>query len=308
MLAVDFFFAGMGGAMLVIAGISDLFLGEAATSVLGNLIGPVFIAVGAGFLILELGRPLQAFRVFMNPKAILTFGAWNMTFAIILGILFASFGITVLPWSGLIALRKIFALLVIIFGLVIATYPGVLRARHTARPFWNGPGIMVLFFLSSFITGAAAHILSGFVFGSSSWLVIKGFIFDSSASAVLPALPYITAVLLFLQVVFWAGYIWIKSSGATERETKAAQRWISGDLSASFKLGFMLLGTIAPLILLLFISPVIQGVGAALAVLGGVIMRYLVVRAGEDRTWLPGEQKYRSRLPLGDEPFLKAWK
>ena len=38
MLAVDFFFAGMGGAMLLIAGIADLFLGQGSVSLLGSLL------------------------------------------------------------------------------------------------------------------------------------------------------------------------------------------------------------------------------------------------------------------------------
>jgi hypothetical protein len=41
---------------------------------------------------------------------------------------------------------------------------------------------------------------------------------------------------------------------------------------------------------------------------GGILMRHLVVYSGEDRTWLPGEQKYRSRLPVGDEEFIKVLK
>ncbi len=63
MLAVDFFFAGMGGAMLVITGIADLFLGPGSTSLLGSILAPLCIAVGASLLILELGRPLRAWRV-----------------------------------------------------------------------------------------------------------------------------------------------------------------------------------------------------------------------------------------------------
>jgi len=54
-------------------------------------------------------------------------------------------------------------------------------------------------------------------------------------------------------------------------------------------------------------SQTMQAIGALLILFGGVVMRCLVVYAGEDRTWLPGEKKYRGRLPLGDEAFLKAW-
>ena len=295
MLAVDFFFAGMGAAMLVIAGITDLFTGEITTSVLGNFLAPIFVAIGAGFLILELGRPFQAWRVFMNPKAILTFGAWNMLLAIAFGFVLASFGIKAFPWSEMVVLRKIVAVLSIIVGLVVATYPGVLLARHKSRPFWNGPGMMVIFLMSSLVTGAAAHIACGFFV-------------PAPTEVVLAKLPYFVAALLFFQILIWIGYIMIKIDGTTEREAKAAERWLKGDISGSFKIGFLVCGNVLPLILLLFSNTTAQVIGAILVLFGGLLMRHLVVKAGEDRTWLPGELNYRSKLPTGDEEFLKAWK
>jgi len=69
----------------------------------------------------------------------------------------------------------------------------------------------------------------------------------------------------------------------------------------------MLVGTVLPLIMLLTSSAQMQAIGALLVLLGGVLMRMLVVKAGEERTMLPGEKKYRSRLPIGEEAFMKAW-
>jgi formate-dependent nitrite reductase membrane component NrfD len=294
MLAVDFFFAGMGGAMLLIAGIIDLFPGAGKTSLLGNFLAPVFIAVGAGLLILELGRPLQAWRVFMNPKAILTIGAWNMLLAIGFGLAYASFGIAALPWSGWVLARKVLALLGAVFGLVVATYPGILLGRHKSRPFWSGAGMVVLFLASSLVTGTAAHLLSGLILPPASM-------------DVLAALPGLAAGLLGFQLLLWPVSLWIKSSGTTDREAQAAKRWISGDLSLVYWIGFLLAGTLAPLVFILLAGNVFKGIGGILILLGGLLMRLLVVRSGEERTWLPGEEKYRSRLPHGDEAFLKAW-
>jgi formate-dependent nitrite reductase membrane component NrfD len=294
MLAVDFFFAGMGGGMLFITGMAELFFGNGMTSLLGNFIGPVCMGIGSGFLILELGRPFQSWRVFMNPKAILTVGAWTMSVAMAAGIAYASFGIDLFPWSGWTWARKFLAAISAVTGLVVATYPGILLGRHKARPFWNGPGMMSLFMLSSLVTGVAAHILSGFVVAAPMPDGLKGF-------------SGLAAGLLGFQLLLWFGYIWVKASGTTESEAAAAQRWINGDLSGTFKGGFLLVGTLLPLILLLLPAGIYQGTGAIFVLVGGLIMRMLVVRSGEDRTWLPGEQKYRSRLPIGDEEFLKAW-
>ncbi|GFE59908.1 NrfD/PsrC family molybdoenzyme membrane anchor subunit [Geobacter sp. AOG2] len=302
MLAVDFFFAGMGGAMLLIAGIIELFVGEGRTSLVGNLLGPVFMCVGCAFLVFELGRPFQSWRVFMNPKAILTAGAWTMSIAIVVGLAYASFGldpawfgVEKLFWQDKYLVRKLLAVICVLTGLVVAAYPGVLLARHKGRPFWVGPGMITLFLLSSLVTGVSAHFLSGFAFPPA---VVPG---------VLANFPLLAGALLFFQLVVWFGYLWVKRTGATAAEADSAQRWIAGDLSGSFKFVFLFLGTLVPMVLFLQASPALQGVGALFVLLGGVVMRCLVVRAGHDRTWLPGEQKYRGRLPLGDEAFLKAW-
>ena len=116
-----------------------------------------------------------------------------------------------------------------------------------------------------------------------------------------------TALLLACQLLFWTGYIWVKRSGGTAPEAVAAEQWISGKFSGSFKGGFLLAGTLVPLVLVLVPASVAQAAGALLILAGGLLMRILVVYAGEERTWLPGEKRYKARLPGGDEAFLKAW-
>jgi formate-dependent nitrite reductase membrane component NrfD len=297
MLAVDFFFAGAGGGMLVTAALVELLGGGIRMSMAGNLLGPAFMCIGCGFLILELGKPFRVWRVFMNPKAILSVGAWTMSVAVCSAFLY---GAMALPfpqifWRDWAGIGKILAVVNLITGLVVATYPGVLLGRQKGRPFWVGPGIMALFMLSSLVTGIAAHYLCGLVT-------------PAPAAAVWKALPGVIALLLGFQLVLWIGYIWIKQSGTTEAESLAAKRWTSGEMSFAFKAGFLSLGTLAPLVLALFPNPAAQAAAAALVLLGGIIMRLLVIRSGDDRTFLPGEKRYNLRLPTGSETFLhKNW-
>ena len=154
--------------------------------------------------------------------------------------------------------------------------------------------MLSLFLLSSFATGASAHILSGLIL-------------PPATMAALAVFPAVTGVLLACQMLFWIGYIWVKRSGATAPEAVAAEQWISGRFSGSFKGGFLLGGTLIPMALVLVPAALTQAAGALLTLAGGLLMRILVVYAGEERTWLPGEKRYRSRLPGGDEAFLKAW-
>lgn len=294
MLAVDFFFAGMGGGMLLISGVLDIVLGIENISVLAAILAPIFISLGAFLLILELGRPMQAWRVFVNPKAILTFGAWFMLLAIGLGILYASFFFDIFAWAEWQLVRKIIAVASGICGLIVAVYPGFLLGQHKARPFWTGPGMMMLFLLSSIVTAAAAHL--------SASLVIPPETMPGMTN-----LRWLTGVLLAIQLIFWPAYIWVKLSGSTEREALAAQKWSKGKYALYFWVGILLLGSLTPLICFGFSNPITIGIGAILVIAGGVLMRNMVVYSGADRTWLPGEEKYRAKLPKGDEPFLNAW-
>lgn len=291
MLAVDFFFAGMGGVMIAVMGVSYLFFDGALTSLAGNLVGPVFVAMGAGLLILELGRPFQAWRVFMNPKAILTIGAWNMTLAIGFGLVLASFGIQTLPWASWAWAQNILAVLCVLVGVVVATYPGVLLGSHKARPFWTGPGMVSLFLLSSLVTGLATHDFFQIIAGN-----------DAQFSLLL-------AGLLASQIVLWGLYIYVKATGTTDREAESVKSWINGDKAIGFWVIVLGIGSALPLILaLLSDNGLVVGLLAILVDVGGGWMRWMVIRSGEYRTWLPGEERYLSRLPHGDEEFLKILK
>ncbi len=294
MLAVDFFFAGMGGGMLVIIGVVEMFLGEGRTSLIANFIAPLFVALGALLLILELGRPFQAWRVFLNPKAILTIGAWCMLMAIGFGLIYATFGIKALPWSGWVVIRKLVAVFCVIFGLVVATYPGVLLGRHKSRPFWTGFGMVTLFLTSSLVTGSSAHLLCNLILPPAKLEIST-------------ILPYLAAGLLAFQLIFWILYMWMKKTGTTDREAQAIQSWINGDASIGFWGGFLFAGSLIPIVLLLIPSAISYLIGVILVLLAGLWMRINVIHAGKTRTWLPGEERYRGRLPLGDEAFLKAW-
>lgn len=295
MLAADFFLAGMGGGMLVIIGLAHFIWGKHTISLISAFAAPIFIAMGSGLLILELGRPFQGWRVFLKPQAILTIGAWNMLFAIGFGFCYALFFIPDVPWENWIGIQNIFAALSVITGLVVATYPGILLGGHNSRPFWSGPGIMTLFLTSSMSTGFAAHQLFSALLPP----------FATNLSNILSA---VIAVALTCQVIFWFGYLYIKQTRSTDREEKASQRWIKGEFSGLFWIGFMLLGTLLPLILVLIKVSWALILGDILIIMGGALMRLMVIHSGDQRTWLPGEEKYRSRLPKGDEPFINAWK
>ncbi|MDR1604283.1 MAG: polysulfide reductase NrfD [Gracilibacteraceae bacterium] len=293
MLAADFFFAGMGAAAVAAAGVLT-FAAPGLSSPLVGAVGAVGVGIGALLLILELGKPLRAWRVFTNPKAILTFGAWNMTLTAGLGFVLASFAFPIFPWAGVAILEKLVAGLCVLCGLIVAAYPGVLLARHKARPFWHGPGLIPLFLLSSLATGLALHLLCNAALPAPNQALVQ-------------PLAVGTALLLLLQAVLWVAYVYVKRSTGTEHEVAAAERWAKGDLAPGFGL-FLAGGMVLPGLLVGLSAPALQVGGALLALGGGALMRLWVIKGGENRTFLPGEQLFRSRLPIGDEAFIRAGK
>jgi protein NrfD len=289
MLAVDFFFAGMGGGMLFVTGLLYLINGTNSTSTLGNFIGIIFIAVGSAFLSLELGRPFQAWRVFMNPKALLTWGAWNMIFvmgAAFVYLLLSLFG------AGPSVLQTLCAIVMAVCGLFVAVYPGVLLGQHGARPFWTGPGIVVIFLIASLSTGLASHDICNYLqLGQSN-------------------LESVIVALLFFQTLVWVLYLYVKMVGNTAREAEAAKELLAGCLSNKFISAFIVLGNVVPIGIYLLIK---GSTGAAFIagvclLTGSYIMRLIVVKMGEKRTLIIGEKQFMDRLPKGDELFLDVLK
>ncbi|SEA30183.1 Formate-dependent nitrite reductase, membrane component NrfD [Desulfuromusa kysingii] len=289
MLAVDFFFAGMGGGMLFVAGLLYLINGADSISTLGTFVGIVFIGVGSAFLSLELGRPFQAWRVFMNPKALLTWGAWNMVFVMGAAFIYVALDFTGIAMPGL---QTACAVVMLICGLFVATYPGVLLGLHAARPFWTGPGIVVIFLTSSLLTGLAAHDMANYLQLENSNL--KNTILG----------------LIFFQLLVWALYLYVKISGNTSRESEAAKALLTGPLSGKFVLAFLVLGNIVPIgLYMMTAASVVTASIAALCILAGSYsMRFVVVKMGEKRTLIIGEKDFMARLPKGDELFLDVLK
>jgi hypothetical protein len=75
-------------------------------------------------------------------------------------------------------------------------------------------------------------------------------------------------------------------------------------MSRPFWYGVFGMGSLLPLALFLIPGP-LSLLAAFNALCGGVLMRWMVIKSGFQRTWLPGEQQYRSRLPKGDEAFFQ---
>lgn len=292
------FLGGLGGGMTIVSTAADLLWGKGGLFAFGSLAASILTGIGCGLLIFELGRPFRFWRVFSTQKAVMTVGAWMLGILIVTDLAYFSFWVSFLPWRNLVFLRQVLSLINLLLGIGVVTYTGILLGSMKARPFWNSPVLPVLFAVSGLSTGIAAQsLLAGFW----PWQGDLGAI-----SQVHSFLHNLDAGLLVFESLILMVYVGMMRFSAGEEAGRTAARWLVGSYARSFWGGLVGLGLLLPLVLYLVGGPVI--VFAPIGVItGGVFLRFLVVYSN-DRKLLPGEEKYRARLPLGTEDFLKAWK
>jgi formate-dependent nitrite reductase membrane component NrfD len=288
------FLGGLGGGTMIVSSAADLFLGRGEVFALGCFVTAVAIALGSSLLIFELGKPVRFWRVFSTQKAIMTVGAWMLSLLIVTSFVQFTFWLGFSPWRFLVGLRQAFAALNLLLGLGVCTYTGILLGSMKPRRFWNTPALPVLFLVSGLSTGSAFQALL-----AGAWPSATGAEAVSTAHSMLRE---VDLVLIALELVSVMVFVLMMRTTAGPAASRAAARWLTGSYALAFWGGVIALGLLLPLTLYAIGVPVLP---AACVLGGGLVLRFLVVYS-DDRTFLPGEEKYLSRLPRGDEAFLKV--
>ena len=256
----------------------------------GALIAPVPVILGTLFIIFELGRPFRALNLFklinLSPMSI---GSWVVGLFIVTSIAYA---LTYIPPSArfgdrLDRVRQVLAWLCLPLGFGLAVYTAILLGAMPARPFWNSPVIALLFVLSALSGGIASIILALAIFHrqpgaaadhEKSMHLLGG----TDAVLLLGELLVILFFLLFAQL----------SIGSIKQSVSVIL--LDGALAAPFWGLVVTLGILVPAGMEL--SKVVPGVirgkpvrsprafefmAAALILIGGFALRYVVVVAGQ---------------------------
>jgi protein NrfD len=273
-----FFVGGIAGGSYFIAALLDLF-GEPRDRPVVRLayyVAFVGIVISAVLLTADLGRPERFWHMLVQSKrggpmfkywSPISIGSWGITvfgmFAFVSAL--AAFGEDwMVRWAGLRKLRAgvLGTLIVVLGGLCaffVAGYTGVLLSV-TNRPIWADTQLVGLLFLfSAGSTAAAALILLGFWRGSDSTLSWLSQL--DSGALVLELLALIALVLSLGSVA----RVWLNSWGA-------------------LLVGVVLAGILLPLAL--HWRPRLLGrlsipAGAALALIGGFLLRVVIVLSAE---------------------------
>ena len=161
--------------------------------------------------------------------------------------------------------RKQSAILLIIFGIALGIYTGILLSAFNARPLWNNPVLGLLFLTSGVSTGAAAIM----------WLSNdhKEKLLFSKID-----LGLITTELLLIFLMFLA------MSWGSDIQQKAAEMFLGGEFTAIFWGLFVFVGLVVPAIMEIaelkgYKVPV--AIPAAIILTSGLIFRIIMVIAGQ---------------------------
>lgn len=278
-IAVYLFLGGLGGGMIIVSTGADLFFGTGEVFALGNIVAGVLVGIGSSLLIFELGRPLQFWRVFSAQRAVMTIGAWLLGTLILLSLAYGSFWFDSFPWNRMETLRKVFALANLIIAVGVVTYTGILLGSMRARDFWNSPALAILFVISGISTGFAAQsLLAGWRLGNA---------LAGDVNRVYTVLHNGDGVLLLFELLIVFIYLFMMLFAASDLSRASAQTWLTGNKRLAFWGGLVGLGLLLPLIL--YALDAGNVLAPACVLMGGLILRFLVVYTNERRS-LPGEE------------------
>jgi polysulfide reductase chain C len=248
-IAIYLYFAGMGAGSFII-GTMILWFGDHLLaqktwdfwnysinlSKAAILWGPLFVAVGAPFLVLDLGKKLRFYTACLNPRTSwLARGFLILSAFIVAGLII--FGVSALFGGG----RTTFWVLLEIIGMILAfataIYTGILLQSIKYVPIWNTPFLPLLFLTSALSTGSMGIILS-----------LLGFELIPVNHGLLKTLTYTEQILTLGEAFVLALYLYLRYQQKDQGET-SVRLLLSGQLKLLFWVGIVSIGFIFPILL-----------------------------------------------------------
>ena len=264
------FFIGMGAGASLFAG-AIYVLSRKKFDVLmkvGTYLSFPIGLVGALLLITHVTKPFQAYLVFRNSGSVMTWGAAFISAFLIISlidILVTKF----LPDGNFKLGTKIIAM---ITSFLVATYSAVLLGALASRPIWFTPFLPWLFLSSALLTGVALTV------GTSSLMARGRELLSSNAKTLSKTLALLEAS----EAVFIGLYV------ASVYASGELVTLLQGSLAPYFLLGVIVVGLAVPLLADIYMTMTkarfnytISGISAILVLLGGLLLRYVIVMAGQ---------------------------
>ena len=287
-IAVYLYLAGLGAGSFAVGVIADWLLDPSLPSRAMITWGPVLVAIGAPFLILDLGKKKRFLNACLNPMS-----SWAARGFLILSTLIiaglAVFGAAVLPsvlplvglqapgWlNDELPFFRTLEIVAVVFSFGTAAYTGVFLKSTRYVTLWNTWLLPVLFVLSALSTGSMSIVMALLGFGLAGG--------NESLVDLAHEIARAEQVLVIAEALVLLLFIILRSR-AGEAGMTAAKSLASGKLKFAFWGGIVLMGLVFPaametLYVILPDYPALIFVGGASLLTGGFFLRYAIVKGG----------------------------
>jgi formate-dependent nitrite reductase membrane component NrfD len=277
LIDVYFFLGGLAGGAFVIATIAALVDSRRYRDVVrtGYYLALAALIPCPLILIIDLGVPTRFLNMMtrFNPQSPMSMGSWALAAFGVCVALAALFTLLAdLRGRDLAPITRVIGVVGAFFGFFVAAYPGVLLGA-TARPLWiNGHALGALFLAVGASTAAAAIALV---------LVLVGRASGAGASAI----RRLTVLSLIVQGLSLVVFIVAVQSAGSAASDRALGLLMSGPFKLTFWVGAIAVGTVVPLLLgladLKRRSFALSAVTAVLVLVGGFLVKYVIMAAGQ---------------------------
>ncbi len=255
-----------------------------ATVRLTPLFAPVLLGLGLLALFLDLEYKRHVFRFYTNIRleSPMSWGSWTLAVIFPLSVIWAALHLDRVfpqwrwPWPWLERLvlfvkkhARVVAWLLIVYAALLGMYTGILLSAFNARPFWNSAILGPLFLVSGLSTGLALNLLLSR---------------QEREKHTLAHLDVIAiSIELFLIIHLFMGFL-----ASTQVHIDAARLFLGGPYTAAFWVFVVGLGLLLPAVIeLLELRGKILStrIPALLVLFGGLLLRFIVVEAGQVSQW-----------------------
>ena len=248
-------------------------------------LAPIMLVLGLLALFIDLRHKLYFWQLYTNIKlqSPMSWGAWTLLVITPVSFIWSALHIKDLfpewdwkyDWLKYLDTffnkhKKVLAWIMLIYGIILGIYTGILLSAFNARPLWN-TSILGPLFLTSGLSAGTACIL---IMSKSEAERIKFAQID---------LVFL-GIEMFLIIHMFMGFL-----AGTQIQIDAAQMFLGGEFTTSFWIFVVLLGMIIPAFLEFLelrkyhIPKVLP---AALVIFGSLMLRFVIVHAGQASRWL----------------------
>lgn len=246
---------------------------------------PFLLIIGLAALFIDLRHKLFFWQLYTNIRlqSPMSWGAWTLMVITPVSFIWCALHIKdVFPdwdwkYKWLYAIeaffnryKKALAWVMLIYAIVLGVYTGILLSAFNARPLWNTSILGPLFLTSGLSAGAAMTLIL-----SRNHDERKQFARIDLA---------LIGIELFLIIHMFMGLL-----ASTQVQIEAAKLFLGGEYTVTFWIFVVIMGMLLPALLELlelrrYNIPVI--VPAVLVIFGSLMLRFIIVNAGQVSRWL----------------------